>query len=43
MVEEHFEIKLPGQWRATFDIYLKPSNNAKQKWFEVVSQEAAGF
>ncbi|KAF1782405.1 hypothetical protein GQ600_7794 [Phytophthora cactorum] len=30
-IEEHFESKLPGQWKPTFDIYLKPSNNAKQK------------
>ncbi|KAF1784483.1 hypothetical protein GQ600_9370 [Phytophthora cactorum] len=30
-IEEHFESKLPGQWKPPFDIYLKPSNNAKQK------------
>ncbi|KAG3085836.1 hypothetical protein PI124_g18641 [Phytophthora idaei] len=42
-VEEHFESKLPGQWKPTFDIYLKPSNNAKQKQFEVVCQETAAL
>ncbi|ETP38990.1 hypothetical protein F442_13523 [Phytophthora nicotianae P10297] len=30
-VEKHFSSKLPGQWRTEFDIYVKPSNNAKQK------------
>ncbi|KAF1786747.1 hypothetical protein GQ600_26155 [Phytophthora cactorum] len=42
-VEEHFESNLPGQWKPTFDIYLKPSNNAKQKQFEVVCQETAAL
>ncbi|ETK75158.1 hypothetical protein L915_18194, partial [Phytophthora nicotianae] len=37
-VEEPFSSKLPGQWRTEFDIYVKPSNNAKQK-FEVICQE----
>ncbi|KAE9036247.1 hypothetical protein PR001_g8917 [Phytophthora rubi] len=38
-VEEHFLSKLPGQWRPDFDIYVKPSNNAKQKQFEVLCEE----
>ncbi|KAG2808349.1 hypothetical protein PC111_g14413 [Phytophthora cactorum] len=42
-IEEHFEIKLPGQWKPTFDIYLKPSNNAKQKQFEIVCQETVAL
>ncbi|KAG6951480.1 hypothetical protein JG688_00013708 [Phytophthora aleatoria] len=42
-IEEHFESKLPGQWKPTFDIYLKPSNNAKQKKFEIVCQETAAL
>ncbi|KAG2771128.1 hypothetical protein PC129_g17932 [Phytophthora cactorum] len=42
-IEEHFESKLPGQWKPTFDIYLKPSNNAKQKQFEIVCQETVAL
>ncbi|KAG3035844.1 hypothetical protein PC121_g392 [Phytophthora cactorum] len=42
-IEEHFESKLPGQWKSTFDIYLKPSNNAKQKQFEIVCQETVAL
>ncbi|KAF1786868.1 hypothetical protein JG687_00011614 [Phytophthora cactorum] len=38
-VEEHFVSKLPGQWCSEFKIYVKPSNNAKQKQFEVLCQE----
>ncbi|KAJ8574656.1 hypothetical protein ON010_g4556 [Phytophthora cinnamomi] len=43
MVEEIFESKLPGQWRPEFDIYIKPSSNAKQMHFEVVCQEDAAL
>ncbi|KAG3168838.1 hypothetical protein PC128_g19294 [Phytophthora cactorum] len=42
-IEEHFEIKLPGQWKPTFDIYLKPSNNAKQKQARRRRNGQAGF
>ncbi|EEY63178.1 uncharacterized protein PITG_15397 [Phytophthora infestans T30-4] len=35
--------KLPGQWRPEFDIYLKPSNNAKQKQFEIACQDTAAL
>ncbi|KAF1777299.1 hypothetical protein GQ600_8714 [Phytophthora cactorum] len=42
-IEEHFESKLPDQWKPTFDIYLKPSNNAKQKQFEIVCQETVAL
>ncbi|OWZ21969.1 hypothetical protein PHMEG_0003391 [Phytophthora megakarya] len=39
-VEEHYVSKLPGQWSADLDIYLKPNNNAKQRQFEVLCQES---
>lgn len=41
--EELFASKLPGQWRSECDIYVKPSNHAKQKQFEVVFQEAVAM
>jgi hypothetical protein len=37
-VEEHFLSKLSGQWNSDVAIFLKPNNNAKQKYFEVVCQ-----
>jgi hypothetical protein len=43
MAEEHFLNRLPGQWRSEFDIYVKPSNNAKLKQFETICQERAAL
>jgi hypothetical protein len=38
-VAEHFESKLPGQWNSDYDIYFKPTNNAYQKDFLVLSTD----
>ncbi|KAE9300091.1 hypothetical protein PF001_g15126 [Phytophthora fragariae] len=38
-VEEHFENKLPGQWRPDFVLYFKPTNNASQKDFQVLCSD----
>ncbi|KAG3012615.1 hypothetical protein PC121_g12810 [Phytophthora cactorum] len=35
-VEEHFESKIPGQWRADFAIYSKSANSAYQKDFQLI-------
>jgi hypothetical protein len=38
-VEEHFLSKLPGQWSSDYALYFKPTNNAYQKDYQVLSSE----